>query len=508
MTHNNAKNTGIINIGSRRELFWDDFLLEKNLPELYTAEPAEFYQEEPQKKEIVLCLDKSWEGNSCGYFHYFFDGSQYRFYYRAGNGFSGERLTKNACICLLLSGDGIHWERPDLGLVEFGGNKNNNIVFQSEELDNFFIFKDENPACSPDRQYKAISQGPKTDEFPSGCLLSYVSYDGLSWAAGPPLVGLGRASEEGFFDSLNTVHWDNELGKYRLYFRGHHGSNKKRIRDVRLALSEDFIHWEEQRPLSFTAVWNQAIPDEQLYTNGILPYYRASHILVGFPVRYVDRSWEPMFEQLPSILWRREKIDKYEERLGTALTDGLFMHSRDGLNFIRGQDAFLKPGIFADNNWAYGDSYQGWGLLETQPESGQQKEISFYVGEDYSSRPVSIRRYTIRPDGFVCLRAVSERQILTRPFIFTGNTLMLNMSTSAAGYVMAEFLESDGRPIPGFSGEAGYRMFGDDLSLKALFKRGEAATADLSPLENKAVRICFTLKEAKLYAMQFCREEK
>jgi hypothetical protein len=184
------------------------------------------------------------------------------------------------------------------------------------------------------------------------------------------------------------------------------------------------------------------------------------------------------------------------------------MHSRDGVNFIRPEDAFLKPGLFTDCNWVYGDCYQGWGLLETQSDQGQQKEISFYAGEDYSSRPISIRRYTIRPDGFVCLRAGAERQILTKPFIFAGNTLMLNMSTSAAGYVMAEFLESDGKPIPGFSGEAGYCMFGDDLALKALFKREEAATADISPLENKPVRIRFTLKEAKLYSMQFCREEQ
>ena len=488
-----------ITIGERREVFWDTFLLEEEIPAT-AAEKAEFRLQEPQKKEIVLRLNRKWEGKACGYFHCFHDGSRFRLYYRASQGFTGNKIVKKASVCVLLSDDGIHWERPNLGLVDFRGSKDNNIVISGDELDNFFVYRDENPACKPSDQYKAIAQGPKTPKLPNGGLWAYASSDGYSWR---PLSD-SPVMKEGYFDSLNTVHWDNELAKYRLYFRGFHGEESTgRYRDIRLALSDDFLNWGEEKLLSYGNA-----PEEQLYTNGILPYYRASHVRVGFPVRYVERKWESMFEQLPGLSWRREKMERFNEtRLGTALTDGLFMCSRDGQNFHRYDEAFLKPGLFAENNWVYGDCYQSWGLLETTIEGNPAaKEISFFVPEDYASGPVGVRRYTIRLDGFACLYAGGrEKQILTKPFVFSGNTLTLNMSTGAAGFVSAEFFDAAGAPIEGFSGEAAYRMFGDDACIKTLFRRGGGAVTDLSALEGKPVRVRFTLKEAKLYAIQFVR---
>jgi hypothetical protein len=248
-----------------------------------------------------------------------------------------------------------------------------------------------------------------------------------------------------------------------------------------------------------------------MYTNGIFPYYRAPHIFAGFPVRYTERKWEPMFEQLPHLKWRTEKMTRFSEpRLGTALTDCLFITSRDGFNFFRHDEPLLKPGIFRGHNWVYGDCYAGWGLLETPAETPEApREMSFFAGEDYTSRPVGIRRYTMRLDGFACLRAGGlERQAFTKPFTFTGNTLTLNMSTSAAGYVTVEFFDNNGGHIPGYSLEAGYRMFGDHTSIKVLFRRGDSAVGDVSALEGRPVRLRFTLKEAKLFSMQFIRSEE
>ena len=492
-----------IDIGGRLEVFWDRFLLDENQSNYNAYPQACLKLEKPDKKEIVLRLDKDWEGNTCGYFQYFHDGKKYRFYYRAGNGFSGKQIRKNSCICLLLSEDGINWERPDLGLVEFDGSKNNNIVFSADELDNFFIFKDENPECLPAEQYKAISQGRRSAEYPSGGLYVYVSPDGLSWTAAPRPLDINGAEKEHFFDSHNTAHWDRETGVYRVYFRGfHNDENGNRVRDIRLAVSYDFIRWDEMGALHYDSVLNN---NDQLYTNSITPYYRAPHIRIGFPVRYVERKWEPMFDQFPNREWRLEKMERFNmPRLGIALTDGLFISSRNGLDFCRYDEPFLAPGIFRDYNWVYGDCYQGCGLVETSAG-----EISFFAAEDYTSRPVGIRRYAIRQDGFACFYAGAEpKQMTTRVFTFTGNTLVLNAATSAAGCITAEFLDQDGAPIPDYSGESGYCMFGDHTAVKTLFWRKKAAennvaVTDLSPLAGKPVRLRFTLKEAKLYAMRF-----
>jgi hypothetical protein len=500
-------------IGTGREVFWDDFLIEKT--------EADFRLTVPEKREIVMTFNRPWEGNICGYFQVLNDGEKFRIYYFGGN-LQDEESTHDFVRCMLTSRDGIHWERPELGLVEFEGSKKNNIVMGhtgnfSEFPANFFVFVDTNPACRPEERFKAISEGgdrgeftPRPEEWAKGgleyrALWGYTSPDGIHWNKMPqsPLLKKGR------FDSLNTASWDSFHNEYRVYYRDVHPWNgpprpKKDldVRDVRLATSKDFIHWNDDR----TILRYGDAPDEELYTNGITPYYRAPHILVGFPTRYIQRNWEPMFEQLPNPEYRRERSEK-DMRSGTAVTDGLFMTSRDGLNFHRWDEPFLTPGIARKHNWVYGDCYQSHGLIETVAEDPEAPpEISFFVGEDYGSktRLASLRRYTVRLDGFACLHAAREpKTVVTRPLIFDGKTLTLNMGVSAAGYVMVEFLDSDGNPIPGFSGIDACKMFGDDISLKALFRRGESATGDVSSLAGKPVKIRFTLCEARLYAMQF-----
>jgi len=38
-----------------------------------------------------------------------------------------------------------------------------------------------------------------------------------------------------------------------------------------------------------------------LYTIAIQPHYRAPHILVGFPARYVNRGWSAPMVDLPGL---------------------------------------------------------------------------------------------------------------------------------------------------------------------------------------------------------------
>ena len=64
-------------IGNRRELFWDDFLVNKS-----RTSPA-LKQHSPTIKEIVLEFDEPWEGDGCNYFSIFKDGNIYRMYYLA-----------------------------------------------------------------------------------------------------------------------------------------------------------------------------------------------------------------------------------------------------------------------------------------------------------------------------------------------------------------------------------------------------------------------------------------
>jgi hypothetical protein len=505
-----------MNIGGRREVFWDDALLDECT--------AGFRQAVPEKKEVVMVLDRPWEGNTCCYFHAFHDGEKYRMYYRASRGI--ENKDPKSYICMITSVDGIKWERPELDILDVEGQKTNIVLHGKTELsgpasqidpagegsklfDNFFVFLDTNPVCPPAERFKAVSVGTDPAErtprpgswgWEYATLWGYTSPDGLHWTKMPQSPLLTR----GGFDSLNTVRWDALKNEYRLYYRDFHRDPSRPsgvVRDIRTATSKDFIHWTEGIPLSYGDA-----PDEELYTNQITPYYRAPHIFVGFPTRYTERKWEPMFEQLPDVEWRRTK-SALNLREGTALTDGFFMFSRDGINFHRGDEPFLRPGLARRHNWVYGDGYQSWGLLETPAEDPESpREISFFAGEDYKSqtRSLSLRRYTVRLDGFAYLHAAREpRTALTKPLVFEGGALTLNVSTSVAGFVMVEFLTPEKEPIPGYSGNGGYKMFGDDTDMKVLFWRGDGADSNVVPLAGKPVRIRFTLSEAMLYSMRF-----
>jgi len=71
-------------------------------------------------------------------------------------------------VCYAESNDGIGWKRPKLGLVEFKGTKNNNIILSEFGTHNFTPFKDANPKCPAEAMYKAVARGEGSDNKAPG----------------------------------------------------------------------------------------------------------------------------------------------------------------------------------------------------------------------------------------------------------------------------------------------------------------------------------------------------
>jgi hypothetical protein len=144
-----------------------------------------------------------------------------------------------------------------------------------------------------------------------------------------------------------------------------------------------------------------------------------------------------------------------------------------------------------------------WGLLVTRADiPGLPDELSLYSDENYyaTAGECRLRRYTLRMDGFVSVRAsYTGGELLTRPLVFEGKRLAINYSTSAAGSVRAELASEDGRPIPGFELGACPEIYGDEIE-KAVEWKGEP---QLSRLAGRVVRLRFVLKDADLYALGF-----
>ncbi len=466
----------VVDLGSRRELFVDEALVARR-------DGIESRLHRPIPREIVLSHDAPWEGSGTSYHAIFRDGPILRMYYVAGvlTTDDGTKMPSRPFFaCYAESRDGVHWDKPELGIFEYEGSRKNNIVWAAENLDNFTPFKDPNPDRRPGEEYKSVSSGP-------GGLFALKSSDAIHWSR----IGDRPIIAKGAFDTQNNAFWDPVRKHYWCYVRDFHDG----VRDIRVATSPDFREWSEPEPIRFVDA-----PDEALYTNQVRPYYRAPHIFLGFPARYVERAWSPSFDALPDVAHRKNRM-KFSPRFGTALTDCQFMTSRDGRTFRRWDETFITPGPEARDNWVYGDGYVGLGLIELPAEDPDAPpELSLYMPEGHWKRLERLRRLTLRVDGFASLHAKrAAGEVVTRPVVFNGEELSLNFATSAAGSIRVELQADDGTPIPGFALADADELFGDSLDRRASWK----GRTDVAALAGRPVRLRLVLADADLYSFQF-----
>lgn len=511
-------------IGSRRELFVEDGLVH------HLAGKAELRLNHPTPQGIVIEHDQPWEGNGCVYHSVFKDEDRYRMYYAAGQlevtpkGVNAG--THGQFCCYAESEDGIVWKKPALGLHEFQGSTANNIVMVRQKVGDAMsepgepaVFKDENPDVPADARYKALLPANRLPADHRRGLLAFKSADGLHWSPMSDKAVLN----DGAFDSQNLAFWDPVEKQYRAYWRYFtKGGHDEKVWDpqgdraIRTAVSKDFLTWTDQADLRYVDS-----PSEQLYTNVVHPYHRAPHLRIGFPMRYVERGhkdgrghearagagpeqirrWSPSLRALPE--WEnRQWRARTNERYGRAITEGLFMASRDGVLFKRWNEGFLRPGIERDGTWNYAHQAIAWRPVETKGTlEGAPNELSFYAVESYwTGNSDLLRRYTLRLDGFVSVNApMSGGEVVTKPISFAGNFLALNFATSAAGSVRVELQDANGTPIPGFSLKQSEELFGDTLDRRVSWESG----SDVSSLLGKPIRIRFVLNDADLYSYQF-----
>lgn len=435
---------GPIALGSRRELFVDDFLIARQTG-------TELKMHRPVPRDVVIVCDAPWEGNISAYYTLFADGELFRMYYRGAHFDENTQKTAHPeFACYAESRDGLRWEKPQLGLFEFAGSKANNIVWTGEGSHNFTPFKDDNPACSPAARYKALAGGSKG-------LKALQSPGGIHWS----LMRDEPVITNGAFDSQNLAFWSAEQNRYLDF----HRKVRAGARDIMTASSADFLHWTEPEFLDYGDA-----PREHLYTNAIQPYFRAPHLLLGFPTRF-----EPKHSQVEPIL----------------------MTSRDGRHFRRWPDALIPITAPQDRD-GNRSNYMTRGLLQLP---GQNRELSVYATEAYYAGPGSrVRRFTFRTDGFVSLHAgATGGEMLTKPLTFTGKHLSLNYVVAPAGQLHVEFQDAAGQPLAGYALSDCVPLTGDEIDGNVKWKSG----SDISNLAGKPIRLRLVMTNADVYSLRF-----
>ena len=428
----------------------------------------------PVDEGIVMNFDKPWEGAFSAFVTVIQDDSIVRMYYR-GKPTADKDGSKSEVICYAESKDGIHWEKPDLGIYKIKGTKENNVVLANAApvTHNFSPFKDTRPGVDPNQKYKALGGLEKTG------LIAYVSPDGFHWTRLQKKPVIPPRPHD--FDSQNIAFWSEVEQQYVCYFRTW-VKYDKRYRSIARTTSKDFVNWTEPVAMDFGDT-----PPEQVYTNQTFPYYRAPQIYISIAARFM-KNRQVLTEEEAATLGVNPKYFK-------DCSDAVLMSTRGGNRYYRTfMESFIRPGIGLDN-WVSRSNYPALNILQTSPE-----EISIYMNQDYAQHTAHLHRYSLRIDGFVSVNApYAGGEFITKSVIFEGDSLIINFSTSAAGFVKVELQDTEGKPIEGFELDKSKEIIGNEIEKVVTWKDNP----DLKKLNGKPVRIRFVMKDSDLYSFKF-----
>ena len=520
----------MIEIGSQKQLFLDDYLIESMAGVKRTLNPATKVQNNP-----VICPDRPWEGNNLHYGCVFYDEAQglFRMWYTASTVTPSETVRQftqpdagltaapleqekpnstEPIVCYATSTDGYNWEKPSLGLVKFKGSWENNILKPENWVQaKGGIFVDPNEKDSAKR-YKVLSQRTKRrTENSLECYWNlYTSPDAFNWTADEnnPVIqqgGLPKVRTRGVygqkiqFDASGVkqvvnveeheqsylwgptafMGWDEIRGCYAVHMENcQHKRCPLGKRVIGRAESPDLIHWTS--PQTIIIPDPDDPPNLQFYSMWATTYE-------GF---YIGMLWNFLREE-QLFIWPQ------------------FVFSRDGIHYDR---RYREPFIPLSAE----PEYDSVAIYAQQPIVHNKQIFTFYNGMNYRERrlaevggsgPTGALGLAVTPlDGFVSLDSTggtsdSYAEVVTRPFRFSGNQLQLNIEvpSGTAGDVKVEILHSDHFPIVGFSFDDADSLTQTDIANRATWR----GNGDLRPLQGEYIKLKFYLKNAKLLAFQF-----
>lgn len=473
----------VLDIGTDKQLFIDDRFIEASEGVRLTMNP-------PQKAGCVVPAEPGhpWEAGWVGDSSVVDDDGQCKMYYRTYAAGRDGKLERQS-MCLATSADGVHWEKPALGQVEFDGSRENNILDCT--LGSVFL----DPTAPPEQRYKLTCERHFPDPETGGMYLC-TSPDGLDWTPHPtrlfPFVP----------DTHNHAFYDPRIDKYVVYVR-----TWNPLRKVgRIEVDDIMQPWPYDDTKEHRYLWGKdkvPVPKDEiptalsyddldpegsdLYTPSVHRYPWAADAYFAFPSPYLHYPEPPVGE------------------FGNdGLLDIQLAVSRTGEWFERPwREPYidLSPDGEGDSRCLY--MCVGWvrrGDEILQYYAGYWHSHGEYVGFREVKNMGGIYLAKQRLDGFISADAEYTGGTLTTPALrFAGDRLELNVNTSAMGEVRVEILGEDGRALEGFSAEQCDPIHGNFIRRTVTWQGNE----DVSALAGKALKLRFVMRACKLYAFQF-----
>jgi hypothetical protein len=481
-------------IGTSRQLFIDNKMIEQ-------ADRVVLTMNQPQKKGPVIRQDRPWRTKLTGYFGTVLeDGGIYKMWTNCGEGDVGSNdrygisFGKQRYVQYLESTDGLHWESPSLGIIEFGGSRNNNLVF-AEDCYEGTVFLD--PNAPPESRFKYFHF-----IHPHG-LFMYDSPDGIHWNTNQECLLRFK------FDTQNVTFWDTRLRKYVCYLRGWESPPTgdttedyltSRARTVVRMEVNDFSElsqFNDETLTDKTTFFLDRLPavlkcddadpqDTDVYTNAVVKYPLADDVYLAFPSLY-------------------SKFKPVGDNRNDGVLEVQMAVSRDGCSWNRMRQPYLQRGPVGEADSA--SAYMHTGMIIRETEIYQYYWGSSYThgGKDTYAKWPGVNMNEVfavsqRIDGFVSADADYEGGMLqTKPFTFNGERLIININTFATGSASVAIIDSEGRAVEGYSADNCDRIKGNFINKTVSWNGND----NVAKLQGQAVRLQFDMRGTKLFSFRF-----
>lgn len=348
---------------------------------------------------------------------------------------------REMAICYATSKNGVDWEKPNLGLVDYNGSTDNNIIWRGPH--GAGIYKDSHEKDS-DLLYKMLTKLGESGEI----IATSHSSDGIIWSK-PSSINLEGITG----DTHNNLLWDPKSGTYVGITRtwGEMGREVMRIE------SNDFKTWKKDK-----VVMTGKNTIRQPYS---MPIIFHAGVFLGLVAVHeqppVDRVWTELAWSPDTKIWHR--ID-------------------EGNPLIPCSDKIL--------DYDYGCVYSC-----ANPIFLKNEIRLYYGGSDYLHykwRTGNLSLAILRPDGFAGYEQVRDNEsaiILTKDVPFTGKEIRISCDVEESGSINADILDKKGNIL---ASSQPIRSTVTDGTL--LLNR---------PVNMKQIRFRFTLDKAILYSFSF-----
>ena len=467
-------------LGDRHQLLLDDLLIAERHGLVRKIGIAEKYESNP-----VLVPTEPHERVGIMLFGTLvFDEGKYRcWYHTEGDG---------SHFCYAESDNGVNWEKPSLGLVEWHGSRENNILFSDNEgeirLAAVSVSKSQTEA-DPQRRYrgKLFMYRRGNHRGPERGLYMIHSSDGIHWSA-PEATPSVACNECGGFlwdESRSDLVDLNKTG-HALEMFNREDMRVGHVRCSAVATSDNGVVWSPYRVVLTPNLFLDEPYDEFYHLHG----YRWGGSYVGY-LRIYHNTPETGSQPKQGI-------------------DIQLVTSRDGETWERvcPGDEFISAG--KPQNWDFGRVAIGNG----PPAVVGDRMRIFYCGQPTDHRggdglggrgengldkgyTAKVGFVTIRKDGFVSLNADNHGELVTHP-VSVGSRLSLNVDASA-GDCLVELQSPDGKPIPGYSLADCRAISTDEVDGPVVWEGG----SEIDVGRICRVRLSIVVKKAALYSWTF-----